>query len=260
MRSPMRLPFVFSLPHSSDRIPDPIRSSIALSSREIWESADVGTEEIFGSLPAFQTVRARWCRLVVDLNRGTHQRGRRGVVPRVDYRGRSVYRDGMAPGGAELDRRITRYYSPYHTTLQESLSEKGICGLFDCHSLFGTGPAEAPDPGRSRSDIILGNNGDGSGNPVPSLGTVTCPPKILRMMKEAFERNGFSVSLNYPYAGGFITTHYGKMLTAANCFTVQIEINQDLYVDPVRQQLLPPKVERTKAGVFQSLDQIAEKL
>lgn len=256
----MRLPFLFSLSHNSDRIPDPIRPSIALSSQEIWESTDVGTDEIFGALPALEIVRAQWCRVVVDLNRSVHQKDSRGVIPRVDYQGRPVYRDRMVPHGVEADRRIMRYYHPYHEELQIALSAKGLRGMFDCHSLFGVGPVEAPDPGRVRPDIILGNKGDPSGNPIPSIGTVTCAPKIFRMMKAVFERNGFTVSLNHPYAGGFITAHYGKQLNAANGFAVQIEINQDLYLAPGEHRLLPDKVEHVKTNIFQSLDQIAGNL
>jgi N-formylglutamate amidohydrolase len=256
----MRLPFVFSLPHNSDRIPDSIRPSIALSPQEIWESIDAGTEEVFGDLSALAVVRARWSRLVVDLNRSTHERGRKGVIPHVDYRGRRVYRDGMAPRPEEVNQRILQYYHPYHAELEKALSQRGIQGMFDCHSLWEIGPTEAPDPGSVRPDIILGNNGDRSGELIPERGTVTCPRDTLYMMKGIFESQGFSVSLNHPYAGGFVTTHYGKRLNAAHRFAVQIEINQGLYIAPGEQELLAHGIEQTKTNIFQALEQIAGNL
>jgi N-formylglutamate deformylase len=54
---------------------------------------------------------------------------------------------------------------------------------------------------------------------------------------------GFSVSVNQPYSGGFITTHYGLELVKKGRMAVQIEINQDLYVDSETLQL-----DRNKLG------------
>jgi N-formylglutamate amidohydrolase len=166
----------------------------------------------------------------------------------------------MGPHSEEMESRIIQYYNPYHEQLRHILSAGGLQGMFDCHSLWGIGPSEAPDTGKARSDIILGNNGDNAGNPTPHRGKTTCPPKILRMMAEIFKKNGFSVSMNHPYAGGFITTHYGDRLAAANCFAVQIEINQDLYVPPGEQRLLPDKIEQTRNNIFHALDRIAGNL
>ena len=41
-------------------------------------------------------------------------------------------------------------------------------------------------------------------------------------MARAFEEEGFSVSLNDPYAGGYITAHYGALLARAGKIAVQM--------------------------------------
>jgi N-formylglutamate amidohydrolase len=56
-------------------------------------------------------------------------------------------------------------------------------------------------------------------------------------MKEVLSEWGFSVSVNQPYSGGFITTHYGHELVERGKMTVQMEINQQLYVDDETRQL-----------------------
>jgi N-formylglutamate deformylase len=43
---------------------------------------------------------------------------------------------------------------------------------------------------------------------------------------------GYGVSRNKPYAGGFITEHYGNPV--AGLHTVQLEINRGLYMDERR--------------------------
>ena len=47
--------------------------------------------------------------------------------------------------------------------------------------------------------------------------------------RHALRRFGYSVRRNKPYAGGFITEHYG--VPAAARYGVQIEINRALYMD-----------------------------
>jgi N-formylglutamate deformylase len=253
----MKYPFIISLPHCSSQIPEEVRPALALTNEEIWESTDRGVLEIFGSIPAKKILFAQWSRLVVDLNRSPSRRDAKGVIAQVDYHGRSIYRSGCIPDEKEVERRLSKYYWPFHKCLVEWLQKTDIKALFDCHSLNGTGPEEAPDPGKRRKDIILGNNGDHSGNIIPERGGITCPAETLQLMKEAFQRAGFSVSINDPYPGGFITNYHGEKFAGAGKTALQIEINQDLYLDPTHTQLLPKPLEEVKAKVLQSFEEIA---
>ena len=46
---------------------------------------------------------------------------------------------------------------------------------------------------------------------------------------EILTQAGFSVKRNKPYAGGFITQHYGKPYESVHA--IQIEINRSLYMN-----------------------------
>ena len=46
---------------------------------------------------------------------------------------------------------------------------------------------------------------------------------------ETLRNKGYSVSRNKPYAGGFITEHYGR--PSSGLHALQIEINRGLYMD-----------------------------
>ena len=256
----MKLPFVISLPHCSGEIPARIRTGIALTREEMVDAVDVGTREIFGSLPAETVSCAKWSRLVVDLNRPPHQRDAKGPVNLVDYHGRSVYSPDHIPDEREIAERLTTYYRPYHLQLEKAISNAHIKGLLDCHSLKSVGPPEAPDAGKKRKDIILGNNGGPDGEHNPRRGELTCPPTLLRFMKQIFETAGFSVSLNNPYAGGFIVSHYGPALAANDKIALQIEINQDLYVDPETEKMIPGKAADVRSGILKCLQAIGRAL
>ncbi len=254
----MKLPFVISLPHCSGKIPAGIRSNIVLTRTEMVDAVDLGTREIFAGLPAEMVLCAEWSRLVVDLNRPPEQRDAKGPVALVDYHGRSIYGPDAIPGESEIAQRLSTYYNPYHSQLEKALAEPHIKGLLDCHSLKGIGPPEAPDAGKKRKDIILGNNGGCDGESDPLRGECTCSPALLRFMKQVFERAGFSVSLNVPYAGGFIVTHYGSALAARGKMALQIEINQNLYLDPETEEIVPEKVTDVRSGIFECLKKIGE--
>jgi N-formylglutamate amidohydrolase len=252
-----KYPFVLSLPHCSNRIPEDIREGLALKEREIEESTDVGTSEIFGALPAAAVLRASWSRLAVDLNRNPAQRDRKGVVALIDYGGRNIFRPEAVPDEEEVERRVSLYYWPYHHRLREAVADPAVKVLFDCHSLYGVGPKEAPDRGEKRKDITLSNNGDPEGCPLPSLGRITCARDTLQGFKRAFEDLGFSVSINRPYSGGYITTHYGQTLASRGKQAVQIEINQDLYCRHGSLEILHEKAQEVRERIHLAFSRIA---
>jgi len=256
----MKLPFVISIPHCSSMVPEEIRQSMVLNDLEIEESVDICSKEIFQFLPAEVILYAQWSRLTVDLNRDPRRRDKKGVIAQVDYYGRTIYNSGFIVDEKEIERRLEKYYRPFHKRLQEAFRHHTIKALFDCHSLNGIGPAEAPDAGGRRKDVILSNNGDRNGNPDGNRGRITCPPEYMHMMKKAFETEGFSVSINDPYAGGFIMKHYGNQLPFNGKISVQIEINHDLCLAPSSKYPSAERVNNVKNRVLQAFLEIAGKL
>ena len=238
----MKLPFVISIPHCGTRVPEELRSSMALNRCEILESVDSGTSEIFSRIPAQVIVQAQWSRLVVDLNRNPLQRDGKGVVALTDYHGRRIFNEGCEPSAEQIEQRVLRYHAPFNQQIESAIERPDCLGLFDCHSLNGTGPPDAPDAGQKRKDITLSNNGDAGGRPRHAAGPVTCPPDLMLTIAALFERQGFSVSLNIPYKGGYIINHYAGRLSKNGRFAVQIEINQDLYMG---NQDLEPDMDAT---------------
>jgi N-formylglutamate deformylase len=66
---------------------------------------------------------------------------------------------------------------------------------------------------------------------------------------------GYTVSRNKPYAGGFITEHYGN--PAAGLHAIQLEINRALYMDERRYE--PSGSFAKLAQEFEALaDRLAE--
>ena len=91
------------------------------------------------------------------------------------------------------------------------------------------------------------------------MGEITCPTKKLHVLKEIFEKKGFTVSINVPYSGGFITTHYGAAFAKRGGIALQIEINEDLYMEKGHRRLERDKVQDIKEkmeAVFEEIGQL----
>lgn len=247
--------FLISLPHCSSKIPDELSVKFALNKYQILESEDFGTKEIFSDL-SIPAIQAQFSRLVVDLNRNSDNKDAKGVVAKTDYNGRQIYKSGQYPDLLAIDRLIDTYYRPYHNTLEKAFARPEIKFLFDCHSLEGIGPKDAPDAGSPRKDIILSNNGDTKGNFDPALGPVSCSKEKVLLIKSICEAAGFCVSINHPYRGGFVTVHYGQKYPDKD--VLQIELNQDLFMNPDGNTADHGKIKMIRnkfIGIFKELSE-----
>ncbi|MGN6572125.1 MAG: N-formylglutamate amidohydrolase, partial [Pseudolabrys sp.] len=117
--------------------------------------------------------------------------------------------------------------------------EFGAAVLVDCHSM----PSNAGDRGeRSRPEFVLGDR----------YGT-SCVDVVADVVEQTLREQGYTVSRNKPYAGGFITEHYGN--PAAGLHAIQLEINRALYMDERRYQRVPGF-----ARVAADMDRVARRL
>jgi N-formylglutamate amidohydrolase len=57
------------------------------------------------------------------------------------------------------------------------------------------------------------------------------------MVEQTMSGLGYSVGRNKPYAGGFITEHYGN--PASGLHTIQLELNRAIYMDERRRERGP---------------------
>ncbi|PHQ68765.1 MAG: N-formylglutamate amidohydrolase, partial [Sneathiella sp.] len=106
--------------------------------------------------------------------------------------------------------------------IDEGLKRFGVLYLVDCHSMPSSLRGQGLKGGRP--DIILGNR----------YGT-SCDSNHFARAHRCLTAFGYDVGQNAPYAGGFITAHYGN--PEKNVHSLQIEINRNLYMN---QQSVAP--------------------
>jgi len=98
----------------------------------------------------------------------------------------------------------------------------GACLLVDCHSMPSHGGGR---PG-NKADFVLGD----------AHGTA-CNPMVTQFIERALIDLGYIVRRNDPYAGGYITRHYGRPREQVH--VMQLEIARELYMDESRIERLP---------------------
>ncbi len=231
---------VFASPHSGRVYPGSFMRQSDLDKHAIRSSEDAFVDDLFSSAPEHGAplVMAGMPRAYVDVNRsddeldpaliqGVRRSGHNprvasglGVVPRVVSNGKAIYSGKITR--AEAQRRIDSYWRPYHTALRAELDQAkkmfGQAILLDCHSM----PHEAMDSvaqsGAPRPDVVLG---DRFGAAASDL--------IVSMVEEAFHAAGLTVTRNTPFAGAYVTQHYGR--PSSGVHAIQIEIDRSLYMD-----------------------------
>lgn len=242
-----RIPFVFNSPHSGRHYPRAFLELSRLDPLAIRYSEDSYVDELFASVPRLGAplLKAHFPRAFLDVNRepyeldprmfaeplppfvnsqSTRVAGGLGTVPRLVGEGQMIY-PGRIPL-AEAFYRIEDLYRPYHRTLDALLREThgrfGYAVLIDCHSM--PGGVRAGETA-SRPDFIIGDRFGRS-----------CGEQLTLAAIELLQNLGYSVAHNKPYAGGFITEHYGR--PAMGCYALQIEINRALYINEQNLQKL----------------------
>jgi len=145
-----------------------------------------------------------------------------GTIPRVVGDGQEIYRERLSVDAALA--RIEALYKPYHRALRRLINKAhqafGTVVLVDCHSMPSIGVSR--DEPR-RPDVVIGDR----------YGT-SCAALLPDMVEETMRRLGYSVGRNKPYAGGFITEHYGN--PASGLHTIQLELNRAIYMDERRRE------------------------
>jgi N-formylglutamate deformylase len=239
-------PLVFASPHSGADYPADFVAAARLDPLALRRSEDSFVDELFSAAPAFGAplLAATFPRVFCDVNREPWEldpamfEGKLpawvntasprvgaglGTIARVVATGEPVYRRKLA--FAEAEARIQRCWQPYHDALAALIAETrarfGCCLLIDCHSMPAH-PAQAANP----PDFVLGD----------AHGTA-CAPRISRFVEETLAGLGYRVRRNDPYAGGYVTRHYGRPREGVHA--LQLEVARALYMDEVQIERRP---------------------
>src|ERR1700676_5123743 len=243
-----RAPIIFNSPHSGSVYPHEFLNASRIDLAGLRRSEDSFMDELIADLSdrGFPVVRVHFPRSYVDVNREPYEldprmfvgrlpsfantrsmrvAGGLGTIPRVVGDGQEIYRERLSVDDALA--RIEALYKPYHRALRRLINKAhqafGAVIVVDCHSMPSIGVSR--DEPR-RPDVVIG---DRYGTSWAAL--------LPDMVEQTIGRLGYSVGRNKPYAGGFITEHYGN--PASGLHAIQLELNRAVYMDERRRERGP---------------------
>lgn len=236
-------PLLFNSPHSGRVYPRSFLERSRLDPGTLRRSEDAFVDDLVGGVVAAGTplFKALFPRAYLDVNREPYEldprmfdgrlpgfantrslrvAGGLGTIARIVGEGHEIYA-GRLPV-EEAMQRIEGLYKPYHRMLRRILTRIhrrfGLAVLVDCHSMPSSSLSKDERPS---VDIVLGDR----------YGT-SCSPLVMDCVDRALRSMGYAVARNKPYAGGFITEHYGD--PSSGVHVIQIEISRSLYMDERR--------------------------
>lgn len=244
-------PLVISFPHVG--LEWPTDEPHPRPTVDFARNADLAVDQLYPDAAALgaATVRARFTRTLIDLNRAIDDvsptlvpdhpapRPRQppwangaGSRPAVHNRGliwRTALGNVQILAGtlpyAELQRRLRRYYDPYHRALELLLARRrarfGHAVLLEAHSM----------PSSIAGDLVLGTFEGGACSPeleAAALTALSAPDPWGRQL---------NVRLNDPYRGGELVRKFGRPELGVHA--LQLEVNRALYMDEASLRLYP---------------------
>jgi len=236
------IPFVYNSPHSGRIYPPEFIAQSRLEGISIRRSEDHYVDELFADASALGAplLLANFPRAYLDVNREPYEldprmfdgllppyaninslrvAGGLGTIPRIVAENMEIYARRLSVQEG-LDR-IEAVYKPYHAALRRLIARThvqfGFGVLIDCHSMPGNVRVAGTN---ARPDFIIGDR----------YGT-SASAELSRAAVAILEEMGFTAIRNKPYAGGFITEHYGR--PSRGLHALQIEVNRSIYVDEV---------------------------
>jgi N-formylglutamate amidohydrolase len=260
IRSPesQTAPLIVSSPHSGGQYPERLLRLSRLPLAMLRRLEDCFVDRLVEHAPSLGVplVRALLARAYLDVNRhpfdldpqmiadpprylgrpSARARVGLGSIPRLVGR-EEIYR-GKLPY-SEVRARLVGSHRPYHGALRRligrSLDNFGCALIVDCHSMPSRCGGRSAVGGGRGLDIILGDR----------FGAA-CSPAVVARAELVLRGLGYSVGRNHPFAGGYITSRYGR--PADGIHVLQVEVNRALYMD--EEELTPrPGLEPTSAAL-----------
>ncbi|MEG3179700.1 N-formylglutamate deformylase [Sphingomonas sp. LT1P40] len=228
-------PLIVSIPHAGLELPEEIAPKLVSPKRARYD-ADLYIDELyaFAFTLGATIVRTTTSRTAIDVNRDpsgvTLYPGQftTGLCPTETFDGLPLYRPGHEPDAAEIARRRTAYFDPYHAALTAEIarlkSRHAAIVLYEAHSIRSTVPRLFD--GRLAEFNIGTNSGQ------------SCAPELPQSIAAICARQERSHVVDGRFKGGWTTRHYGQSATGVHA--IQMELAMRTYLEEVPEADWPP--------------------
>jgi N-formylglutamate deformylase len=221
-----KAPLIVSFPHTGTDIPAELERRF-VSPWLARRDADWWIDRLYDfavDLGA-STIRTRISRSVIDVNRDPSGaslypgQATTELCPTTTFDGEPLYVAGLEPDQAEIDRRRSLWFQPYHAAIESEIER--LAGahprvvLYDAHSI------RSRIPRLFEGLLPQFNIGTNSG--------AACDPALTALVEAACDSACASRITNGRFKGGWTTRRYGR--PAAGVHAIQMELACRGYMD-----------------------------
>ena len=204
---PRDAPLIVSFPHTGTELPPDIEAR-CISPWLARKDADWWIDKLydFATDLGATVVHTAISRTVIDVNRDPSGvslypgQNTTELVPTTTFDGEPLWRPGMVPDAAEIERRKATYFVPYHAALAGEIArlraKHARVALYDCHSIRSIIPRLFP------GELPVMNIGTNAG--------VSCDMDLAEPIAAIASASRFSAVINGRFTGGYITRRYGR--------------------------------------------------
>ncbi len=248
-------PLVSSQPHGGTALAPEIAAALNETGRALADT-DWWIDRLYAPLAerfAATVVSTPISRYAIDVNRDPSGvslypgQATTGLVPLETFDGAPIWRPGLEPDPAEIDRRRRLFFEPYHAALAAAISRTklrhGFCLLWDCHSI------RSAIPRLFSGRLSTFNLGTFEGR--------SCSPSLRAAAERLLAASGESFVIDGRFKGGWITRHWGRPSEGVEA--VQMELAQEAYMDEASPWTFrEEKAERVRAVFAALIDTLLE--
>ena len=231
---------LISMPHNGQLITDDIACAMTATANQVPDT-DWFIDKLydFAQDLGISIIKPNYSRYVIDLNRNIDGinlypgANSTELCPMTAFNLSPLYLAGKEPNQAEIQRRITHYWQPYHQALTNTLTnmktQYGKVVLLDAHSILSHVPrfftGQLPDF----------NFGSADGQ--------SCSAELIEHIAK-LDLAPYSSVINGRFKGGYITRCYGN--PAENIHAIQLELSQRTYMNEASAQYNEKKAAKVK--------------
>lgn len=243
---------LINIPHSSLNIPNEFFKRVLIDKLYLEEEleliTDLYVEQLFESDLSY-IIKANFSRIFCDIERFKDEEKEimskigMGVVYTKTTKG-----DRLIKCDAEYENFVfENYYDVYHSKLNE-VTEKiinkfGNCIIIDAHSFSEELLKRTNIKYSNLPDFCIGFEKD------------FFDEKIVDILKNTFEKHGFSVDFNNPYSGSIVPNNY-YFSKDNRVKSVMVEINKNIYLD--KNNMKNDRFEKVKDTICEAIQKIEE--
>lgn len=220
-------PIICNVPHSGTVIPEEFKNDFVITEKDLNEEvlyiADNYTSSLYVELLCISSsIISKISRIVLDIERFQNEEdepmskvGMSALYTRTSNG--DILRTISDKNKVALEKIYKEYHDSFTELVSNSLIKNNVAIIIDCHSFPSIPRAYEPEQGTPRPDICIG------------FEDFHTPRELVEILKHSFEKLGYQVEINTPFAGSIVPLDYYKK--EKRVISVMVEVNRKLYMN-----------------------------